>query len=69
MRGLVWFRRDLRMRPLPAKLIHEPHLMSLQEQRRLGCMIGTNYPLPIVDHLKARNEYLELGKQAKATHI
>ena len=51
--------------PLPAKLIHEPHLMSQQEQRRLECMIGTDYPLPIVDHLKARNEYLELGKQAK----
>jgi len=51
--------------PLPAGLIHEPHLMSQQEQRRLGCMIGTDYPLPIVDHLKARNEYLELGKQAK----
>ena len=51
--------------PLPAKSIHEPHLMSLQEQRRLGCVIGTNYPPPIVDHLKARNEYLELGKRAK----
>ncbi|MBH0202922.1 MAG: deoxyribodipyrimidine photo-lyase [Nitrospira sp.] len=46
-----------------AKRIHEPHLMTPDEQERAGCRIGTNYPSPIVDHHLARQEYLNLGKQ------
>lgn len=45
------------------KWIHEPHLMSPDEQRRSGCRIGIEYPPPIVNHRDARQEYLELGKQ------
>lgn len=45
------------------KWIHKPHLMSLDEQVEAGCRIGTDYPLPIVDHRVARQEYLDLGKQ------
>jgi deoxyribodipyrimidine photo-lyase len=45
------------------KWIHEPHLMPEEEQARAGCRIGTDYPLPIVDHRLARQEYLDLGKQ------
>jgi len=47
---------------IPAKQIHEPHLMTPNEQNRYGCHIGKDYPTPIVDHGQARQEYLELGK-------
>lgn len=43
--------------------IHEPHLMTPDEQVRSGCRIGLDYPAPIVDHRQARQEYLDLGKQ------
>jgi len=46
-----------------AKRIHEPHLMTAEEQERAQCRIGTDYPSPIVDHQLARQEYLNLGKQ------
>jgi deoxyribodipyrimidine photo-lyase len=46
-----------------AKLIHEPHLMTADEQARAGCRIEIDYPSPIVDHQRARQEYLTLGKQ------
>ncbi|MDH4085124.1 MAG: DNA photolyase family protein [Nitrospira sp.] len=48
---------------LSAKRIHEPHLMTADEQARAGCRIGTDYPSPVVDHQLARQEYLTLGKQ------
>lgn len=50
-----------------AKWIHEPHLMSLEEQARIGCRIDIDYPSPIVDHRQARQEYLDLGKQQVRT--
>jgi deoxyribodipyrimidine photo-lyase len=43
--------------------IHEPHLMSYADQSRAACRIGPEYPLPIVDHMQARLEYLNLGNQ------
>jgi deoxyribodipyrimidine photo-lyase len=45
------------------KRIHEPHLMTPDEQARSGCRIGVDYPAPLVDHRQAREEYLDLGKQ------
>jgi len=39
---------------LSAKEIHAPWLMSLQRQRETGCVIGADYPPPIVDHAEAR---------------
>lgn len=42
--------------------IHEPHLMTDEEQARAGCRIGVEYPEPIVDHKQAREDYLALGK-------
>jgi len=45
------------------KCIHEPHLMTPDEQNRAGCLIGVDYPAPLVDHAEARREYLGLGKQ------
>jgi deoxyribodipyrimidine photo-lyase len=51
---------------VPPTLIHEPQLMTSEEQRTYGCRIGRDYPEPIVDHRQARSEYLALAKQTKA---
>ena len=48
---------------VPANRIHEPHLMSHDEQSRSGCYIGVDYAAPVVEHRQARQEYLDLGKQ------
>ena len=59
----VYIRRYVpQLARVPAKQIHEPHLMTPDEQHRYGCQIGIHYPAPIVDHSQARQEYLELGK-------
>jgi deoxyribodipyrimidine photo-lyase len=34
--------------------IHAPWLVPLERQRQAGCLIGTDYPAPIVDHAEAR---------------
>ncbi len=47
---------------LPTRLIHQPELMTRDEQDRYGCRIGQDYPKPIVDHNKARQEYLRLAR-------
>jgi deoxyribodipyrimidine photo-lyase len=48
---------------VPVNKIHEPHLMSPEEQDRYACHIGVDYSAPVVDHRHARQEYLDLGKQ------
>lgn len=45
------------------KWIHEPHLMTADDQARAGCRVGVEYPAPIVDHRQAREEYLSLAKK------
>jgi len=50
---------------VPLLRIHEPHLMTEEEQDQARCRIGRDYPLPIVNHQQARKEYLDLGKAAK----
>jgi deoxyribodipyrimidine photo-lyase len=42
--------------------IHEPHLMTDEQQVRAGCRICVEYPEPIVDHKQAREDHLVLGK-------
>jgi len=46
------------LRNVPAPRIHEPWTMSTQEQRESRCALGTDYPLPVVDHGERRNEAL-----------
>ncbi len=48
------------------KWIHEPHLMTPAEQAQEQCRIGIDYPMPVVDHREARQEYLDLGKRRVA---
>ena len=42
-----------------AKEIHAPWLASEARQREAGCVIGADYPSPIVDHAVARRRTLE----------
>jgi len=43
---------------LSAKEIHAPWLVPTQRQHEAGCVIGTDYPPPIVDHAAARAKTL-----------
>ena len=38
------------LRGVPCERLAEPWAMSDEEQRRAGCVIGRDYPAPIVDH-------------------
>lgn len=44
--------------PIPAPAIHEPWRLGPLEQRAAGCVIGRDYPHPIVDHAAARERAL-----------
>jgi deoxyribodipyrimidine photo-lyase len=35
---------------VPNEHLAEPHKMSLSQQAKIGCLIGTDYPPPIVEH-------------------
>lgn len=39
---------------VPAKYIHSPWTMSAEVQKQAGCLIGKDYPVPLVDHRLAR---------------
>jgi deoxyribodipyrimidine photo-lyase len=39
---------------LSAAQIHAPWLVPVADQVRLGCVIGRDYPAPVVDHTQAR---------------
>lgn len=44
---------------MPAKFIHAPWLMPSIDARQAGICLGTDYPLPIVQHDEARKRTLE----------
>ncbi len=46
------------LRNVPAEFIHTPWKMPAEVQNRVGCMIGKDYPAPIVDHSMARERVL-----------
>lgn len=41
------------LRAVPVAFRHTPWLMSGEQQRKAGCLIGKHYPAPIVDHERA----------------
>lgn len=51
---------------VPAKYIHAPWNMPVALQRSCGCIIGEDYPAPIVDHATQRVRALELYKAVRA---
>jgi deoxyribodipyrimidine photo-lyase len=48
---------------VPAKFIHEPWRMPVEVQRGSGCIIGRDYPVPMVDHALARERVLAAYKR------
>ena len=47
------------------KRIHAPWLATALEQQMAGCVIGRDYPAPVVDHVLAREATLERFKAIK----
>jgi deoxyribodipyrimidine photo-lyase len=47
------------LRQVPDEHLAEPWKMPEELQREAGCVIGVDYPKPIVDHAQARREALE----------
>lgn len=47
------------------RYIHTPSKMPPMEQRRCGCIIGQDYPAPIVEHAAARQRTLDAYAAAK----
>jgi deoxyribodipyrimidine photo-lyase len=50
---------------VPDRFIHEPWKMPLDVQQSTGCVIGQDYPAPIVDHAWARERTLAAYAKAK----
>jgi deoxyribodipyrimidine photo-lyase len=48
------------------KFIHAPWTMPAAEQQRTHCVIGRDYPAPIVDHSAQRARALDLFKQSRS---
>jgi deoxyribodipyrimidine photo-lyase len=53
------------LREVPDAYIQEPWTMSDAEQAEAGCVIGEDYPAPIVDHKQARARTLAAYKRAR----
>jgi deoxyribodipyrimidine photo-lyase len=47
------------LRDVPDRYLREPWAMPEAVQRDCGCVIGVDYPEPIVDHTEARREALD----------
>lgn len=58
--AIWWIRRDLRSSDNQAFLT-----MPLEIQRQNGCLIGQDYPAPMVDHHQAREQVFTLYQQAR----
>ncbi|RSK26896.1 deoxyribodipyrimidine photo-lyase [Bacillus sp. HMF5848] len=50
------------LKDVPDKYIHEPWKMSVEIQKLSGCIIGQDYPAPIVDHAVQRLKAIQLFK-------
>jgi deoxyribodipyrimidine photo-lyase len=65
-RGTYVRRNVPELRDVPDRHLREPWTMPDELQRSAGCVIGRDYPAPIVDHLEARREALERYRAAAA---
>jgi deoxyribodipyrimidine photo-lyase len=50
---------------VPDRFIHQPWKMPPEVQQRAGCIIGQDYPAPIVNHVWARERTLAAYAQAR----
>lgn len=56
------------LRNVPDQYIHAPWEMPADAQRRSGCIIGQDYPFPIVEHSLARQRVLDAYNAAARKH-
>merc|ERR1719230_501706 len=52
------------LKHMPNKFIYKPWTAPMEVQRKAGCIIGTDYPAPIVDHPTARDANIARFKAA-----
>ncbi|XP_030634406.1 cryptochrome circadian regulator 4 [Chanos chanos] len=53
------------LKNLPSKYIYEPWTAPEEVQLKAGCIIGKDYPLPMVDHVEVSQRNLTLMKQVR----
>jgi deoxyribodipyrimidine photo-lyase len=53
------------LKRVPAKYVHRPWDLSVAEQEAVGCVLGRDYPKPIVDHKVQREKALALYRFAE----
>ena len=53
---------------VPDRFIHEPWTMDDDAQRAAGCVIGRDYPAPVVEHRLRRDEAIARYKDADARY-
>ena len=56
------------LKKYPPKYIYEPWTAPLGMQRAAGCVIGKDYPKPIIDHKEAVKTNITRMKKARANH-
>merc|ERR1711871_267134 len=56
------------LRKMPAKYIYEPWKAPADVQRRAGCVVGVDYPRPIVDHTDVSKRNMARMKAAYDEH-
>ncbi len=62
----VYVRRHVpELRGVPDEYLAEPWTMPEALQRELGCVIGVDYPAPVLDHAQARVEAIARYAQAR----
>ena len=54
------------LKDVPTDCIHEPWEMTLEQQEQFNCVLGQDYPNPIVDEKSARKEGVSRSYSAKA---
>lgn len=52
---------------VPTNLMHTPERMTPRQQRETGCVLGRDYPSPIVDHAAQRQRALAMYAAARAS--
>jgi deoxyribodipyrimidine photo-lyase len=64
-RGVYVRRHVPELQAVPDEYLAEPWRMPDQLQDRIGCVIGEDYPAPVLDHAQARREAIARYAQAR----